>query len=1184
MAARIIFAMLMLLLTGNVMAQRFYNLTADEVKIDSILPVVSHQMLLPDNYRDSVYTAELLYPEFIDMTPADVLMYNGVCGAPLPEMPVVRRDMVVAQKRASMLFSFSPLVFRDGRYQILVSYMLNITSDTANEIKSIHNTRHTSRASASDRYSNHSILASGRWAKISVSNTGFHQLTETVIKKAGFKDMSKVRIYGYGGNLVPEVLTPDYLAATDDLKEVPSAMVNGRRVFYGKGPVYWESPETDIRVRNPYSDTGCYFITEAEGEPLIVSDSLLLADNYPSAADYHSLHEVDKYAWYNAGRNLVDNVQVAEGGKALYTIATPDGGSSGFLTVCVSSNAESTYSVSCNDSVIIPSRNIQLTDKKYDKAAFTTRTVLADNLKATNTITLSCNSGGPLRLDYISLRTTEPAAAPDLTTDDLPQAEYVYNITNQDHHADANADMIIIIPTSQRLLEQAERIKQLHETKDTLSVIIVPADELYNEFSSGTPDISAYRRYIKMMYDRAESGGKHPRYVLLFGACLFDNRLLTASAGRFSQDDLLLCYESENSANKVYSFVSDDFIAMLDDNEQIGYGDQYLGIPDVAVGRIPAVTPESAKAVVDKIVGYAENRNVGPWQNTLLFMGDDGDNNLHMRDLDNVAEDVITNNPGYNVRKVIWDAYKRTESSTGNRYPDVEQEITSQQNAGALIMDYAGHGSETAISHEYVLKLTDFNAFTNNNLPLWVTASCDIGPFDSGEDNIGESIVTNPKGGGIAFYGTSRTVYANYNKYINQAFIKALLSVHNGRRTTLGDANRLAKEYLVTSGLDRSVNKLQYSLLGDPALALNMPLRNCVIDSINGVAVREDSCVTLRANSKVRITGRVLYGKDTDTLFTGLISTLVKDNRVLKTCLDNEGSGTPFEFYDRTNTLFSGTDSVRNGCFALTFVVPKDINYSDERGLITLFAYNADGSKTANGETTAFLIGGSDEVFNDSIGPSLYCYLNSKSFVNGGTVNTTPFFVAEITDKDGINASGSGIGHDMKLIIDNDVSKVFKLNSNFQFDFGTYTSGTTFHQLPSLSEGMHTLTFRAWDMLNNQSATQLTFNVSKSVDPQLFSINVTNNPARTDTRFIILHDRPGSVLDVDVEIFDMSGRLLHIVSQTVMPSSTTVTIPWNLTVSNGNRLQTGVYLYRVRITAEDGSKVSKAKKLIITGS
>ena len=57
--------------------------------------------------------------------------------------------------------------------------------------------------------------------------------------------------------------------------------------------------------------------------------------------------------------------------------------------------------------------------------------------------------------------------------------------------------MVIIIPTSQKLLAQAQRLARHHEEKDSLKVRIVPADELFNEFSSGTPDVSAYKRYMK---------------------------------------------------------------------------------------------------------------------------------------------------------------------------------------------------------------------------------------------------------------------------------------------------------------------------------------------------------------------------------------------------------------------------------------------------------------------------------------------------------------------------------------------------------------------------------------------------------------------------------------------------------------------------------------------------------------
>lgn len=1161
---------LLLLCPQGTMAQRFVNLTADEVRIDSVLPTVSYFMPLTDEQLDSTYTAEVKYAEYIDMTPADIAAYERLAGKAMPTTITVDQGIITTNKKSSIMFTLSPFVMNNGKPQILVSYMLDIQSQPASMAKG-------AKATAADRYAAHSVLASGRWAKISVKESGFYQLTDAVIRKAGFRDISKVRIYGYGGNLVPETLKDAYLRETDDLKEVPSALVNGHRVFYGKGPVSWATANSNERTRNPYSNYGYYFITENDEAPLLVSEDELLGMFYPAAEDYHTLHEVDNYAWYEGGRNLVEAAAITD--TKTITLASPSDDQSGTLTIAMSAAVESKYSLLLNGKEI---GNATLKISSYDKATFSQNIFNVNNLEAENKIQIKVTNGGPLRLDFISLKTATPAAAPDLKSSSLPAAEYVYNITNQDHHADEAVDLTILIPTSQLFRDQAERLKKHHEEHDGMTVRIVPADEMYNEFSSGTPDVSAYRRYMKMMYDRATSADNQPKYLLLFGDCVWDNRLLTAECSNLKADNLLLCHESENSYNAVSCYVSDDFIVMLDDNEDIVRGGKYTGTPDVGVGRFPAVTETTAKILVDKTINYALNANVGPWQNTIMFMGDDGNNNLHMNDVNIVADDVIEGYPGYNVKKVMWDAYKRAETATGTRYPDVEDAIKAQQQTGALIMDYAGHGAANSISHEYVLRLSDFLTFNNTNLPLWVTASCDIGPFDGTETTIGETILTNPNGGGIAFYGTTRTVYANYNKHINDQFMKAVLQTTDGKPNTLGDANRIAKCRLIEKNLDTTVNKLQYSLLGDPALALNLPESMCVVDSINGIPMSNAEMPVLNANSKVRIAGHIeSAGQPLDNM-DGYISMTVRDSKELKICLNNaHEADTLFTFNDRTKTLFSGTNTVKGGKFSITFTVPRDINYSNANGLMTMFAYTDDAIVTAHGETDRFIIGGSQELANDSIGPSIYCYLNSPSFVNGGEVNATPYFVAEITDKDGINASGAGIGHDLQLVIDNQMGMTYNLNENFQFDFGTYTSGSTFFSIPTLSEGPHTLRFRAWDILNNPSTTTLSFTVAAAQKPTLVDVNVTKNPAKTSTTFIATHDRPGSEVIMKVEIFDMSGRLLHVISQASTGNSGTTSMNWNLTTDSGNRLQTGVYLYRVSISGSGSAITSKAKKLVI---
>ena len=1155
-------------------AQRFFNLTADEVSIDSVLPHFTYAVPLDEHYDDSLYITTIEYPEFIDMSASDIARYHAITTVPLPELPKVNTQVVVSRKKGTLEVDFVPLVCREGKYRILASFMLRVESrpKTVNRRAAAH----------ANRYAEHSVLATGRWAKISVANSGVCQLTDEVIRKAGFSDMSRVKIYGYGGALQNEQLNESDLIALDDLKEVPTCTVGGRRLFYGQGPVTWTSPTTMRRTRNPYSNYGYYFITESEGEPLSVDSATFVGAFYPSAADYHVLHEVDNYAWFNGGRNLFENTPVNVGSSKDYTIGKAGQGADGRIAVCVSGGTSSTVQVTVNDSIV---GTLRFTLGEYDSGNQAVGNFVIPDLKEQNTVRITPLSGGPIRLDYIDVYTSDARPAPSLSSSAFPAAEYVYNITNQDLHADPAVDMVIIIPTTQHLRTQAQRLADFHQQHDGLRVRVVPADELFNEFSSGTPDANAYRRYLKMHYDRAETEADMPRFLLLFGDSYWDNRMVTPECRQFSPDDFLLCFESENSFSKTDCYVDDGFFCLLDDGEGVSL--QLRDKQDVAVGRLPVRNDSEAKVVVDKTIAYVQNEDAGPWQNIIMFMGDDGDNNTHMNDVNSVADIIEKEYPGYYVKKVMWDAYVREVSSTGGTYPDVEKIIKQQQADGALIMDYGGHGSEISISHEHVLSLSHFQQFTNKHLPMWVTASCNIMPFDGTKTNIGEEAVLNSRGGAVAFLGTTREVWTNYNKVINRAFMRQVLTLVDGKPLPVGEAVRLTKNHLITSGEDTSNNKLHYVLLGDPAMALNLPALNIVVDSINGEPVGKGNDPQLSSGATVRVSGHVANAEGgIDSSFNGLVSATVRDTRELVTCKVNnqQEASIPFTFYDRQNILFNGTDSIRAGKFVFTFAVPMDINYSSGNGLMNLYAVNSDHSQEAHGSYSEFTVNGSAGVINDGIGPSIYCYLNSPSFTDGGDVNPTPYFVAKITDKDGINSTGSGIGHDMELVIDGETMRTYRLNDHFSFDFGNYTSGSTFYSIPELEAGYHRLRFRAWDILNNSSTAELSFNVVKGLEPTLFSVSCTDNPATSTTTFIVNHDRTGSPLDVVIEVFDMSGRQLWSHSESGVPSDSSYTTKWDLTIDGGRRLQTGVYLYRVLISNDGSTQASKAKKLIIVGN
>lgn len=1189
----------------NIVYQKFFNLEKSELKVDSLLPEFTHIIDLPGNFNDSIYTVQLVYPEFSDMPKAERMLCKDILQrSDLPQGENVEfiprqsgytlvngltQQVVVDRKKGKLEILFAPIITDGKDYKALSGFMVRVKSEARkNAVRKVA----ASRSGAGESpYAEHSVLASGKWAKISVKESGVHVITPEVIKKAGFSDINKVRIFGnqwQGGNLQPEQLTAKYLADHDDLEEIPFCRYDGKLYFQAFGPVHYESDIT-ARVRNPYSDYAYYFITDKDFD----HDAMCYTDtteykrenlSFIAEEQFHYLYEKDEYAWYTGGRNLVENTLIESGKSQSYTFNLTDHFTASDdlkfkVRAVVTGDARSFYQVLLNDSEVATG---YITLASYDEAA--SSTVLFDCADTNPKITIKSASGGSLRLDYIDFRANTIKAVPAFSGNKVPEAKYVYNIMNQDLHADRDYNMVIIIPTSQKYRAQADRLKEFHEQHDGLKVRVVPADEIFNEFGAGTPDANAYRRYMKMLYDRAETEDKMPKYLLLFGNGAFDNRMVSNVWKGQNPDDYLLSFESENSFSETKTYANDGFFCLLDEGEGVKMTSSDR--EDIAVGRLPVTSAAEAKVVVDKIITYAQNENAGSWQNTVAILGDDGDNNRHMDDAEAVAEALESVTPDVYVRRIMWDTYQRVSSSTGHSYPEVEKVWKEQQQNGALIIDYSGHGRADMMSHEGAIKLADFENFTNQNLSFWITAACGITPFTHRANHFGNVSLLNEHGGCIGFYGTSHSVFPTENRAINSNLIMTLFTKVDGDYVSLGEAQRITKNKLISRGGDLTVNKLQYVLLGDPALKLNIPKNRIVIDSINGKRLADDasSLIKLKAASVARISGHVeIDGAKADD-FNGLATLVIRDAKKRVVCLlnDDNEADKPFEYYDRTTTIYKGNANVSNGKFSLVFAVPKDIEYSGQPGLITAFAVDNKTHATAHGHTTQFEASETEEVYTDSIGPSIYCYLNTPSFQNGGDVNPTPLFYAELSDKDGINTSGSAYGHDMQLVIDNDANQTYTLNDNFTFELGDYTKGNTYYTLPPLAPGKHTLKFRAWDILNNSSTTTLTFNVTNALKPNILDIYCTRNPARDNTAFIITHDRKGSSVSVEIEVMTMSGRPLWRKTLNASSSSSgSVVVDWDLTTDGGGKLQTGVYLYRVRLSSDGSDSVSKAKKLIV---
>ena len=767
---------------------------------------------------------------------------------------------------------------------------------------------------------------------------------------------------------------------------------------------------------------------------------------------------------------------------------------------------------------------------------------------------------------------------------------YCGTVANQNLHALAQTDMVII--AAPKMHEQANRLAQFRRENDDLKVLVVAPQQIYNEFSSGTPDATAYRLFMKMFYDRSVTLGNPPAYLLLMGDGACDNRGLNSMNWSSSVlENCLLTYQSVPSLNETESYVCDDYFGFLDDNEG-GKLDSYGQITlrsdglDIGIGRFPVRTPSQAKTMVDKIIAYTSNTEYGTWKNNLVFLGDDGDNNTHMKHAESMVK-IIENQNLYefNFTKIYLDAYKRLSTATGTEYPDAKKEFFENLNSGALIVNYSGHGATTSITHEQLFKLSDAENIKMKKLPVWVTATCDFSRFDQPAMTAGEALVLNPEGGAIAMFTTTRVVYSDGNLRINTELIKNLFDKNtDGTRFRIGDIMKEAK-----NALGSNTNKLNFTLLGDPSLKLAYPEYKMEITDINGNDMSVVDTVQFKAMENITVKGRVLTltGNETQSDFNGLIYPTLYDAEETITAVDNDKIGTPFVFNDRTKKLFTGCDSVKNGQFEFSFIVPKDISYSMKSGLLNLYAYCKD-KREAQGYFNRYVLGGtSEDIIEDTNGPKInYIFLNSTSFRNGDVVNATPFLYASVEDETGINATGSVIGHDITITIygeDNSRNK-YVLNNYYTTQPGNSAAGTIQYSIPELANGKYTLEFKVWDIFNNSSTAYIEFTVDNSAKPIIFDLSAQQNPVRDEARFLLSHNRPETTVTAKIQVFTQMGQLVY---EKDMTASTefmnSLPIIWDLKTNSGGRVLPGIYIYRAYISSDGQNYAYTSKKLIVLG-
>lgn len=1144
-------------------------------------------------------------------------------------------------RNTSILF-FHTAAGRLGSFRILVTALLSFFSFSVN---------------AAFDFAGQSVLSSGKWIKISITESGIHQIAYKTLEEWGFAEPENVRIYGYGGALLPEDFRETF---TDDLPPVPVYRDTQRQVlfFYAQGPVKWIynfSRREFVHTNNCYSTQGYYFLTESEQpetRPVLLPQGSGETQTVTVFDDY-LLHESELVNLGKTGRELYGESFLDTLSRTFdFHIPGITSDPANIRVEFVAKAQKNTpVTVHINDQKVIVATIPQASTSNHYEFAKVSTALQAWTPEETERYKVKIDYGGNLsdkiaRLNFIRFTVkrqlrlydgqvrfrntlantnriryelqlgdvnpenlvlwdvTDPKSIGQIpfsitgqtlsfvpaqtgvkeyvafdTSASYPSPQRVGDVPNQNLHSLRQTDMVIIVHP--RLRAEAERLAAHHRQKDGLTVTVIEPEPIYNEFSSGTPDATAYRLLMKMLYDRGGKKWENLRYLLLFGDATYDNRLLTP-AWKNSDATLLLSYQTLASLSDTQSSVIDDYFGFLGDNSGTSLGKDRV---ETGIGRIPVRSVTEARKVVDKIIAYSDNTDYGCWKNDLCFIADDDAStdsaNLHIGQSDSLARKLEKTAPEFFIHKIFLDSFLKEISGNMQTNPDARKKFYTQLDKGTLMVSYIGHGSTKGWAEENLLTVSDIRALSLTRLPLFVTATCDFSRYDDIDPSAGEELLLNPRAA-IALFTTSRVVYADKNDSINRRFMEHIFSRRaDGKRLRLGDIMRETKQSMTENGLNDE-NKLNFALLGDPAVTLAYPEYKIRITGINDQPVG-NTAVLLRARQEISFTGEILNPDGSPaTAFDGYVLPRLFDSKDSVTTLDNNKRNYNFTYTERNNLLYTGKEAVRNGTFTFTCRIPKEIHYSGREGLLNLYAYDQAGNE-AQGSFSRFNIGETDYSLPvDTEGPEIRTLaLDDPGFHSGQPVGETPLLIAEIEDPSGIHIAERTIGQNITLQVNNG-EKTYFLNRYFSTDPDQNgKKGTLRFPIPALAPGRHTLTLKVWDNEGNSSAKSISCEVRQGYVPQHLYLAVSDNPAKESATFILTHNRTGQSPDIEIGVWTPQGEKVWEYRRKADPASGSVSVPWALTGQDGRRLKPGTYFYRATVSSDDSRETTDFKKIVV---
>lgn len=1111
------------------------------------------------------------------------------------------------------------------------------------------NVRYSIRYIESDRrnvlYAENSVLASGKWYKMSLSSTGIYRISYSELEAMGIPVTSinpkNIRIYHNGGGLLPAV---NREKRHDDLVEIP-IFVSGENdgvfnqndyiVFYARGPVVWKNFNGIYKKEtNPFSDYSYIFLTtdlgagkrieysdEIEGESDAVVDTFL--DYQIIEKDEYNLNNMGA-TWYfdkfdvvlsrtylfkfpnivkdkkcnlylevasrntsTAAFNIKANGTsvgripfVTNVNSSVYANVSNSGNikfdaTSDEINIDLSYSRTSTSSVAWLDYISVNAwRRLSFTSGMMpfrNPDCFSTDKVYRYEIKSANKSLQVWDVSNPTEPKRQNVKFSSNTAS--FSTKGSPQNEfiafdgssfksvsYVGVTNNQNLHSKYDFDYLIV--THPDFYSQSKRLKDIHSRIDDLEIEIVTPQQIYNEFSCGAQDITAIRDYIRMIYKKSN---KRLRYVLLFGDASYDFKNKSGNVC------FVPSYQSDISCSSE-SLVTDDYYACLDDNEGVMNN---TSVVDLAIGRIPVTNQEDASAMLDKIERYVGNskESMGQWRKLITFVTDD-DQTYYMNHAEQL-EKLIRANGGEDVifDKIYLDAYPQIATSSGQRAPECNAAITNRVELGTSIINYIGHAGEVGWAEERILTNEDILSWRNiDKLHLMVTASCEFSRFDDHTRiSAGEYVFLNHNGGAIAMITTSRVTFASNNQNLMKLMYEHLFDVEGGEYIAMGDVYVHSKQV-------GDFNSKAYAFFGDPALKLNYPENIIELTSINDHDLTQMDTIMALQNVNIKGVVNDIFGTHL-TDFNGTLHINVYDKDIQNKTLGNEDD--PFMFKTKNSLIYTGKAAVVNGEFSADFILPKDINYSFGKGLISLYAHDDDSD--AHGMFSDVIIGGFNEDAEfDQFGPEIKIFIDDEQFVDGSMTNENPLLIAYVKDDNSVNTSGAGIGHDITAVLSGATNKTYNLNQFYDAPYSKDEYGTLSYKFYDLNEGEHLLTFKVWDIYNNSSTATIRFNVVKGKNVKIENIVNYPNPVDGYTNFSFEHNQKDNEIDIVIKIYDMMGQLVKTISTQSYGTTARINpISWDGTSDEGTPLSSGLYVYYITVSNSQNEETSGYSKLII---